>query len=316
MLRSFAVKLLARSVSKGVRRFLFAYERRCTRPYREIMWGISRRRCPPCTWGDGKGWGTGLGDGWCLRHVYDHSEPQWALPFERWTKSNYGQDTLSQKLFAANTLSRIRKQFTAVNRFSQDVAKQLFRAILRSAGEFELPFCVVYPNKRRQKSSSHLQWWRLTLLPYQDWQLEQHRAHDIWIFPCEPIRYVSHFLQSESGHWTQQNIYRANFSHCWHRYCAAKDTISTLVAVGIIFCLFWNIPLITVNLKWELDGVTHNSCADGLRKKIWNRESVKALQQVFNQADAPAQRLMLEVYKKCIIHGMLFHSQSYKFKCS
>ena len=61
-----------------------------------------------------------------------------------------------------------------------------------------------------------------------------------------------------------------------------------------------------VNIKWESDGVTHKSCADGLRKRMWNGETVKGLQEVFNQADVSIRRLVLELYKKCIIYGMSY----------
>jgi hypothetical protein len=46
------------------------------------------------------------------------------------------QDSLSQKLFAANTLAFVRKRFTAEDSSSQEVAKHLFGVILQS-GEFE-----------------------------------------------------------------------------------------------------------------------------------------------------------------------------------
>ncbi|KIM36837.1 hypothetical protein M413DRAFT_285325 [Hebeloma cylindrosporum] len=56
------------------------------------------------------------------------------------------QNTLSQKLFAANTLAIVRRRFTAEDSRSQEVAKCLFKTILQS-GESGYSFDVLYANK-------------------------------------------------------------------------------------------------------------------------------------------------------------------------
>ena len=62
-------------------------------------------------------------------------------------KPDYVQDALSRKLFAANTLTTVRKRFTAEDSSSREVAKRLFKTILRS-GERVLVFRVFYANNR------------------------------------------------------------------------------------------------------------------------------------------------------------------------
>ena len=68
-------------------------------------------------------------------------------------KPDYGQGTLSQRLFAANTLLIVRKQFTAEDSSSQEVAKRLFKTILQS-GRCGLIFYVLYTDKCSGKSST------------------------------------------------------------------------------------------------------------------------------------------------------------------
>ena len=68
-------------------------------------------------------------------------------------KPNYVQDAFSRKVFTANTVAIVRKRFTAEDPSSQEVAKRLFKAILRS-GECGLNFDVFYANKCSRKSST------------------------------------------------------------------------------------------------------------------------------------------------------------------
>ena len=89
-------------------------------------------------------------------------------------RTDYGQDKLSQKLFAAGTLSCLRERFTADDSYSQDVEKRLFRVILGS-GEFELSFCVVYTNNCRKKSSTHFRQRCSAFFACQDRQLGRHK---------------------------------------------------------------------------------------------------------------------------------------------
>ena len=55
--------------------------------------------------------------------------------------------------------------------------------------------------------------------------------------------------------------------------------------------------------QWEIDGVTYNNCADGLRKRLWNSEMVKGLRQAFNQVGPPVWSQVLELYRTCIIYS-------------
>jgi hypothetical protein len=220
--RSFAVKLLVHSPFKGARWFLLAHKHICTTHYRSIMWGHCRRTCTRCTCRDGKGWATALADRWCLRNVYDYTEPKWLLHLKRWTNSDHGQDVLSQKLFAPNTLGIVRKRFTVENSSSQEVAKRLFNVILQS-GECRLSFCVLYANKCSRKSSTTFRQWCHAFFAYQDQWFEWHGALTIHIVSCKSIWYESSvFLQSEFEHWTKQITFQMNFSHCWHQNYAMK----------------------------------------------------------------------------------------------
>jgi hypothetical protein len=76
--------------------------------------------------------------------------------------------------------------------------------------------------------------------------------------------------------------------------------------VGITLCVFWEIPLILVNFRWKIDWVIYKDFADGLRKRIWNSEIVKALWQGFGQGGLPVLSLVSELYRKCSIDGMSY----------
>jgi len=157
------------------------------------MWGHCRRTCTVYTWRDGKGWTTALADRWCLCNVYDDTEPKWILDLKHWTKTNYGQDALSQKLFAANTLAIVRKRFTAEDSSSQEVSKRLFKAILQSR-ECGLVLCVFHANKCSRKSSATFRQWCHVFLAYQDRELEWHRVLIIHIVSSKSIWYEGSFF--------------------------------------------------------------------------------------------------------------------------
>ena len=72
-------------------------------------------------------------------------------------------DSPSQ-LFAENTISSIRKRFTADDPYSQDVAKQVFGAILEN-GELGFRVGVAYTNNRRRKSSTRFRQRCLAFFP-------------------------------------------------------------------------------------------------------------------------------------------------------
>ena len=85
--------------------------------------------------------------------------------------------------------------------------------------------------------------------------------------------------------------------------------LSKLVPVDITYCLFWEIPLSPVNVNWEqyweIDEATYKNYAEGLRKRMWNSEIIKTLQQAVNQVGVPVVRsLALELCKKSIVFGM------------
>jgi len=186
--RNFAVKLLLHSLSEGARQFLLAYKNSCTTRHRSTMRGHCWRACIGCTSGDSKGRPTALADRWCLLNVCDHTEPKWIFHLKRWMKPDYDQGVLSQKLFVANTLGIIRKQFTAEDSSSQDFAKRLFKTILQSGG-YGLSFCVFYANKCSRKSSTTFRQWCHAFLAYQGRQFEWHRALTIHAVSCKSIWY-------------------------------------------------------------------------------------------------------------------------------
>jgi hypothetical protein len=56
----------------------------------------------------------------------------------------------------------------------------------------------------------------------------------------------------------------------------------------------------------EIDWVIYKDYTDGLRKRMWNSEIVKALHQGFGQLGSPVRSLVSELYKKCSIYGMSY----------
>jgi len=56
----------------------------------------------------------------------------------------------------------------------------------------------------------------------------------------------------------------------------------------------------------EIDWVIYKHDTDGLRKRMWNSEIVKALRQGFGQLGSPVRSLVSEMYTKCVIYGMSY----------
>jgi len=61
----------------------------------------------------------------------------------------------------------------------------------------------------------------------------------------------------------------------------------------------------------EIDWMVYKDFSDGLRKRMWNSEIVKALRQGLGQGGSPVRSLVSELYRKCGIYGMSYiHSRS------
>ena len=69
--------------------------------YRATIWEHCWWKCTECTWQDGKGWSSGLGNRWRLRNIYNHTEPKWVSQLEcKWelimAKTNFHRSCLPQ----------------------------------------------------------------------------------------------------------------------------------------------------------------------------------------------------------------------------
>ena len=58
--------------------------------------------------------------------------------------------------------------------------------------------------------------------------------------------------------------------------------------------------------QMEIDWAIYKDYTDGLCKRMWNSEIVKALSQGFVQGDLRIWPLVSELYKQCGIYGMLY----------
>ena len=50
-------------------------------------------------------------------------------------------------------------------------------------------------------------------------------------------------------------------------------------------------------------GLIYKNYADDLRKRIWNKKTVKALRSAFNKGCSSERSLVIELYRKGIIYG-------------
>ena len=301
--RKFAVTFLAHSLSKDARRFLLVYKHTGTTHYRWIMWGRCWRRCTGCTWRDGKGRAIPLADRWCLRNVYDDTKPRWILDLNYWTTPDSAQDALSQKLFAVNTLSIVRKRFTAEDSSSQEVAKRLFKTILQS-GECGLIFSVFYANKRSRKSSTTFRRWCHAFFAYQDQQLERHGALTIHIISCKAIWYECSFFAIKNQTLNQTEYLPNEFftlltSKLWDEINDRQVSHSRYNLLRVL-----RDTVGSGKCHMEINWVIYDDYTDGLRKRMWNSDIVRALRQGFGQGGSPVRSLVSEVYGKCGIYGM------------
>ena len=56
----------------------------------------------------------------------------------------------------------------------------------------------------------------------------------------------------------------------------------------------------------EIDWLIYKHDTDGLRKRMWNSEIVKALRRGFDQGGSALRSLVSELYRKCVIYGMSY----------
>jgi hypothetical protein len=56
----------------------------------------------------------------------------------------------------------------------------------------------------------------------------------------------------------------------------------------------------------ETGWVIYKDYTDGLRKRMWNSEILKALRQGFSKGSFLVRSLVSELYKKCSIYGMSY----------
>ena len=56
----------------------------------------------------------------------------------------------------------------------------------------------------------------------------------------------------------------------------------------------------------EIDCVIYKDYTDGLHKRMWSSEIVKALHQGFDQLGSPVCSLVSKLYRKCVVYGMSY----------